>query len=54
VLKNKIHTEMPESKTHDFQELLRTLNQQADLIIAIVEDLKRLSMDAHQKYEFKE
>ena len=53
LLKEKIRTELPEANQQDFHELLKTLDKEADSMIAISEGLKKLSMDTNKRYKFK-
>jgi len=46
-------TELSEAQAQEFQELLKTFNKEADLMVAIAQDLKRIGMDTHQEHHSK-
>lgn len=51
VLKEKISSEIPKTKQEEFVKILQSLNNQADQMTKITEDIRKLGMDTSKVYK---
>jgi len=51
VLKDKIDTDMPPGQKEEFLHMVATISKEADNMVTIAEDIKRLSMDTRSSFE---
>jgi DNA-binding response OmpR family regulator len=51
VLKDKIETEIPPGQKEELLQMVATLNKEADSMVTISEDIKKLSMDTRSSFE---